>query len=670
MFVSANVSAQTLLNNFGNSEIIKTYPGFIKFTFVDFNNDGIDDLILYGGQSKNFVLHKGLPDSTFAPPEKKSFFFPIDDFKWLTSTKKGENYYLFVSRNKRLVGLVTFTSNFSLKLLSKIEFNSYPSSVEIIDINNDYNNEAIVFGPNFNGIEILVSKGFRLTQQTSIEQNILREITPLDFNQDGNSDLVGIDILNNSLKFLENYSKFNFTETREIKFTEPILSFKKVHYNNDDFTDLAVTDAKGIKILLGDSVYSFSQSLKFNFDFSPSIFEIEDFNNNGFKDIAAVNIDDNQAYVKLNDITYNIINYNFSGITDLKYLKNKYVNAILLLSSKGIIKQIDTQNKWGNTFKYSVGGIPNKIFYKKSANNSETNIFITDNENNFVTKLALNKNGFFANQNVEKFVNDFTNISWSPKTNLTAAFTEKERLIEIHTGVLKSKTTSSQHFVYTINQIEQVLIDSSNNIYTLQKDSDKLYQRKIEIEKDQYRLKSNNFIDAEVIDQMINSTNDIYYWKFSNKNLTLKSFKNNSKRELFNIKLLENEKPKVTIIDRLRKNNQESVISILHQKSNETIIFYDGKTTKHIKTKNLLFGSFQIDENNFWFSQDKRKNYILYFKKKNKIQKFKLDFTTRSIKLLTDFETENLIDFCIENFSGKLYLVYTTEDNCIKFQRI
>ncbi|MBK7104258.1 MAG: hypothetical protein IPH62_03140 [Ignavibacteriae bacterium] len=670
LFISANVSAQTILNNFGISEIIKTYPGFTKFSFIDFNNDGIDDIILYGGQSKSFVLHKGLPDSSFAPPEKKSFFFPIDDFKWLTTSKKGENYYLFVSRNKRLAGLVSFNSNNSLRLLSKIEFNSYPSSIDIIDINNDSKNEAIVFGPNFNGFEILVAKGFTLTQQSALEENILREIIPLDFNQDGNSDLIGIDILNNSLKFLENYSNFNFTESREIPFTELLLSLKKVHYNNDDFTDLAITDVNGIKILMGDSVYSFSQNLKFNFDFVPTIYEIDDFNKNGFKDIAAVNSDENKAYVKLNDINYNIINYSFDGITDLKYLKNKYVNAILLLSKKGLIKQIDSQRKWGKSFNYSISGMPNKIYYKKSGNSFESNFLITDKENSYVTNLSSTKNGIFSNQNLEKFVNDFSEISWSPKTKLITAFSQNERLIEIRSAERKSKNNSPQNFIYTTNPIQQVIIDSSDNIYTLQKDLDKLYLRKMEFEKDQYKIKSSVFIEANVIDQMINSINEIFYWQNLNGYLSFKNFKNGKKRELFNIKFAENEKPKVTIIDRLRKNNKESVLTIFHQKNSDQIILFDGKNTKQIKTKYSLFGNSTVDENNFWYSQDKRKNYILYFRKNNKVQKFKMDFTTRTIKHLADFSTENIIDYFIENFGGKLYLVYSSKENFIKFQRI
>lgn len=111
---------------------------------------------------------------------------------------------------------------------------------------------------------------------------------------------------------------------------------------------------------------------------------------------------------------------------------------------------------------------------------------------------------------MEKFVNDFSEISWSPKTKLITAFSQNERLIEIRSAERKSKNNSPQNFIYTTNPIQQVIIDSSDNIYTLQKDLDKLYLRKMEFEKDQYKIKSSVFIEANVIDQMINSINEIF----------------------------------------------------------------------------------------------------------------------------------------------------------------
>lgn len=668
LFVSINVSAQTLLNNFGISQEIVTYPGFTKFTFIDYNNDGIDDIILYGSQQKSFVLHKGLAEGSFSSGERKFFFFPIDDFKWIKTSSKGENFYMFVSRNKRMAGLVSFNKTNNLQLIDKIEFNSYPSSLDIFDLDNDSENEAIIFGTNFNGFKILSLRGNNIVDESTYDNNIFREIIPLDFNQDGFSDLIGIDILDNSLKFLESYPDFTFNITRNIPFNKTLYSFQKIHYNNDDFIDLTVADGEGLKIMLGDSVYSFSQTLKFNFDFVPSIFEIDDFNKNNFKDIAAINFDSEQAYVKLNDIKYLIINYEIDGITDLKYLRNKYVNSILILSKNGYIKQIGTIKDWENSFNYSIGGIPKKIFFKKSGNKFESQLIISDIENNYATTITLDKKGNFANQNVEKFVNDFNQISVSPVSNMLAAFTKYERLIEIRSAERKPKS-KNQNFIYAANPVEEMFIDSTDNFYTLQKSNAGLYYTKMEFDKDQYKNRFSTFIDTSVVEQILNSPNDLFYWQNVSGNFSLKNYRNKSYRTIISKKINQTNKPKVTILDRTRKNIVESIFSILHFSDYELIILYDGKTTRQIKSKNVLFKA-MFDESNYWYYQDKRKNYILYFKKDNKVQKFKLDFANNTVNLLADYPTPKIIDYSIENFDGQLYLVYTASDKSIKFQRI
>ncbi|MBI1931973.1 MAG: hypothetical protein HYS24_05490 [Ignavibacteriales bacterium] len=668
LLISVNVPAQTLLNNFGISQEIVTYPGFTKFTFIDYNDDGIDDIILFGSQQKSFVLHKGLAEGSFGAGERKFFFFPIDDFKWIKTSPKGENFYLFVSRNKRMAGLVSFNKTNNLQLIDKIEFNSYPTSFEIVDLDNNSENEAIISGTNFKGFKILSLKGNKIIEESSYDKNIFREIIPLDFNQDGFTDLIGIDILNNSLKFMESYPDYAFNESRDISFNKTLYSFKKVHYNNDDFIDLAVADGDGLKIMLGDSVYSFSQTLKFNFDFIPSIFEIEDFNKNNFKDIAAINFDTEQAYIKLNDIKYLVINYEIEGITDLKYLKNKYANSVLILSKNGYLKQLGALKDWRNSFNYSIGGIPKKIYLKKSGNKLESQIIISDIENNFATILTLDKKGNFSNQNVEKFVNDFNQISISPVSNMLAAFTKYERLIEIRSAERKPKT-KNQNFIYAANPVEEILIDSTDNFYTLQKSNAGLYYTKMEFDKDQYKNRFSTFIDTSVVEQILNSANDMFYWQNVSGSLSLKNYRNKNYRTIISKKINQTDKPKVTILDRSRKNSQESILSILHFSDYELIILYDGKTTKQIRTKNILFKAL-FDESNYWYYQDKRKNYILYFKKENKVQKFKLDFNTDSVSRLADYLTPKIIDYSIENFEGQLYLIYTATDKSIKFQKI
>lgn len=670
LLLSINLFSQTILNNFGVTEVINTYPGNSKFSFIDFNQDGIDDIIVFGNQEKNFVLHQGLPDSTFAPAEKKFFFFPIDDFKWLTTSNNGSNYYLFVSRNKRLAGLVSFTSNSSLQLLFKTEFNSYPQSIDIIDLNGDMKNEAIIYGPNFNGLAIIQNNGYRLKVKNILEQNVFREITQLDFNQDGIDDLVAIDIMNNSLKFIENFSE-DFVEGREISFDAQLSSVKKIFFDDDEFADLAVAKEGGIEILLGDSVYSFTENYVYNFNFFPESFEFDDFNNNGFKDIALINKIGNEIIVGLNGKdSYNSILYHFDGIVDLKYLKNANINALLLLSKKGKIEKLNKQKKWNRSFTYSIGGKPNKIGIKRSIDGSDDKILFTDLKENDISILYKNKKGDFTRIIKEKFINPITDFSFSRKTNLIAGYSVNNRLIEIRAIVTKQKANANQNFIYTAYPIEKLLIDSTDSFYTLLKSKTNLFFQKISLDSGQYKTKPPVLLDTSVTSVMANGINDFYYWQKTNEAVKFLNKKENLSNEIFSFTSQEKDKIKTIIVDKERKNKSESILTLIHQNGKEELLLFDGTNKRRFKIKSPFLFDNNFDSSNFWYNVNKNKEHFLFVKKNNLVQKYKMDFPSQTLVLYKDIQTKNIQNYFIDNFFGKLFIVYTTSDNFIEFKRI
>ena len=238
-FASTSISySQILLNNFGYTQVIKTYSGYNNFTFIDFNEDVIKDLFLFGNQGKSFVIHQGLEDSTFSGPTKKFFFYPIDDFKWLTKSERGDDYYIFVSRNRRLVGLVSFTKSYSLQLLNTIKFNSYPSSITISDFNKDGINEALIYGNNFYGVKLITNDAYLLNSQPVIDEDVFTNVEILNFNQDDLDDILALDAMNNKLTFFENTDGTEFLVNRGIQFNEPVNSFQIYNFNQDNFFDL------------------------------------------------------------------------------------------------------------------------------------------------------------------------------------------------------------------------------------------------------------------------------------------------------------------------------------------------------------------------------------------------------------------------------------------------
>ena len=304
--------------------MLNTYSGYTKFSFVDFDQDGVKDLILYGNNQKNFVIHRGFRDSTFSKPIRKFFFFPIDDFKWLTKTKSGTDYYLFVSRNKRLIGLVSFTNSFSLQLLNSIEFNSYPSSIKIVDLNKNGKNEALIFGNNFNGIQHITNNGYKLENFELNIENVYSDIILQDFNQDDLEDLIAVDVIKNSISFLENNEFSGFVPIREIEFDESLFSIEVLDYNNDNFTDLIVAKENGLEILLGDSVYSYTKQSEFKTPFTSSQFILADLNKDSTYDLFKINSLGDQLVMYSNIFKEKEpINIEFGGISFIKFSKRK-----------------------------------------------------------------------------------------------------------------------------------------------------------------------------------------------------------------------------------------------------------------------------------------------------------------------------------------------------------
>jgi len=537
-------------------------------------------------------------------------------------------------------------------------------------LDNDSKNEAAIFGPNFNGIDLVELNGFRLSTTPELEQNVFRDVALIDFNNDDYVDIVAVDILSNSLNFIENYSDYEIAEKRKITFNEPLFNVKQMFYNSDNFVDLAVSKEGGIEILLGDSVYSCSQKTKFNYGFTPGKFEIDDFNQNGFKDIAVVNKLNNQITIDLfNQDSHNTINYVLNGISDMKYLKNKMSSSILLLSKNGIIQKINSKHKWGRDFNYSVGGNPKLIYVKPSLSNNDK-IIVADQKNNSVTILNKDKNGIFTKINEDKFVNVNTDFCWSPKTNLFAGYTVKNRLIEIRSLEQKQKSASQQNFIYAANPIEQLMIDSTDNFISLQKLNNELLYQKISLDSGQYKSKTPILLDTAVTSVMLNKPNDFYYWQKVNGNMKFFNVKNNVKREIISFVSVQDSNLKTIIVNRLRKNVHESVVSIFHQNGKEQLILFNGKIRTQFKIANNFLNDSKWDKHCFLFFIDKEKGHYLFVKKANFIQKFKMDFLNKSLYLADEIETQNIIDFFIQNFSGKLYLVYTTSDNLIKFKRI
>ncbi len=669
LFISTNISAQIILNNFGNLESVKTYSGYKKIVLLDFNNDGCQDIFLCGNNRKNFVIHKNLSDSTYSEPTRNFFLFPIDDIKWLTKTKTGIDYYLFISRNKRLVGLVSFTKKNTLQLLNTIEFNSYPSAIKIVDLNNDGKNEALIYGNNFDGLAVVKNIKYRLVANKLINQMVVKDLEMIDFNQDGVKDIVLIDMLNNSLKFYENYATGKINFNRELEFTEPISKVKKINYNLDNFNDLILTKEHGIEILFGDSVYSFNEHEVKGYEFNPEVFYFADINSDSIKEKIFLDKTNNGIVIEFSDSLKNITKnrYFLTGLTDIAVKKNSSATSVILLSSLGKILYLSNINTKRKNFSFSVGGKPSLIKHENRKDNS-VDITIYDPTANDVK--FVHSDSLFNINKIEKLhlFNEISNFTIYKDIQIIG-YQKNSRLLEVIN--LKQNPKEKNHtFIYSAKPIQKVKIKNNLRFTILELEEKKLFKQEFYFKENKYSAGNLLQIDTAIISSEFGRKDEFFYWKLTKGKINLYKYKNNSAQNLLSVDI--------------KDTKNVNAIFLSDDKSNytQTIIQYDGKTYLYsIIKKNIKKYKVKTDEQfsklenknlQYFFNPKINSGNLLWFnKRKDKFIILTLNTKENKFETVKEMLVQNVNDFYVDIIFNKLYFVYTNSKNyCISFKEI
>lgn len=664
--------SQTSLNYFGFTEIVKTYKGYSKFSLIDFNQDGIKDLFLFGNQSKSFVIHEGIKDSSFSKAVKKFFFYPIDDFKWLTKSKSGDDYYIFVSRNKRLAGLVSFTNSYSLRLLNTIQFNSYPSSLTITDLNSDGKNEALVYGNNFNGIEIVRNNGYLLNSKPLILEDVFSDIVIQDFNQDDNDDIVAVDVLNNNLTFFENTDLLEFVVNRKQLFEETIFSLEKTYFDSDDFFDLALIRDGGLVILKGDSVYSYSDQSNFSLEFTPDKIIFNDFNLDNKNDIVASNKIENQLlFASDPQNKNNWIRFNINAITDMRTFSKSKTKLLIALSKNGEFQIVSSNSGWGKSFSYKVGGIPNKLYSSKKKDPNISFLLIENQIDNAIDILEIDSKGRFTYLETTTFLNNFERFRFTPSFSNIIGYNSKKRLLEIisTTNVTLAKT---HNYIYTKHPIEYLTFEEDEKLNILELNNNKLFFEKLSNQNKVYESDTLIFIDSLVSKAVLNKSSDIYYWKNNNTNLSFNKYNNGLNKQIHSIQIKDTAGYNAIILNDESSETGQILTIITNDNEERIFLIKNNQIFKY-----LAKYKFTIDKNytnrifKFYNSILGKKYFIEYHKEKNRFRFFELDDKNLVLVLTKTIDAVKCNDFFVSKYFDKTYIVFSnSENNILRFEAL
>lgn len=260
LFLSISLFAQVDIDGLVVTSKYKIPEGFESFLQLDYNNDKLTDIVVYGKNSKEYILFNGDQKLTFKKPTERFYFYPLTDLAKLRDRKKLGNVKLFISRAERIAGLSAFTNYGTLQLLTQIKLDSYPDNIVTGDFDKNGSNEAILFGLNFNGIELIREKKLSLESTKIVKNKIFKSVFPIDLDYDGYPDLVALDLLENGITIFINDKTGSFYKQRTLNYHLNINDINLADPNRDGFTDIVIYTENSIDAFRGDSVYSFGET--------------------------------------------------------------------------------------------------------------------------------------------------------------------------------------------------------------------------------------------------------------------------------------------------------------------------------------------------------------------------------------------------------------------------
>lgn len=498
-FFVSHLSAQTFINNFCYYKKFDSSPGYQKIFITDFSQDNIPDLILLNGTEKTVLEFMGNTTDVFEDKNEKFFFFTISDLNKFINTEASGDVYLFLSRKERLGGLASFTKYGTIRLLNKIQFDSYPEKSIIGDINNDGKNEAVVFGSNFDGLTILYEQKYVLKPEIILERKSYSEAAFINLDYDDYIDLVCFNYLKGTFDFLYNEDAGLFYENRQIEFGSDIRNLSVSDFNRDGFDDLLFNTDKQIHFFLGDSVSSFENRRILDSKEFLADFVSDDFNRDGFNDIAFIT-ESGSLFISfaLNNESLGepVFFMNRQNLVDIHSFRQGKKIFLVVLSGDGELYTISNSfNK--NHFSIALVNEPSAVSYFDYSDSYNSDLVFIDKSDSKLKILLRGHAGGFEKYYETTIEEDFDNIlvaeNQKPLTTMFCYNSGKKLVEKIECDF--SAGTFKKNKLYTNNRIADINIveeDGRQNLFALLVDNKTLLTKTFSFEKNSVTIEKSD----------------------------------------------------------------------------------------------------------------------------------------------------------------------------------
>ena len=290
-------------NNIAISE--EPYGGAYNVSVEDIDGDGVDDLIV-GTTDSEVVVLQGEGNSNFTVSQTANTGFSFSSAFTTADLDNDGNPDVLGIKDRNLI-IISNDGNGNLEATPTIEVPGY-GSYSLAD--GDFNGDGLVdLAVADGGVSILIANGDGSFTDSVVEEIAdIREIATADINRDGILDLV---VTNDNVTTLLGNGDGSFGNVVSYEVTEP-SALAIADLNQDGIADIVTGTTAGsgqdaVSVLLGKADGTFEDAVNYNTSFlyenrfepntPPLEIRLEDFDGDGFVDIATGNISSNNVVI-------------------------------------------------------------------------------------------------------------------------------------------------------------------------------------------------------------------------------------------------------------------------------------------------------------------------------------------------------------------------------------
>lgn len=680
-FFASVIIAQVPINGFFQFKQHDTKPLQKKISGLDFNRDGYRDVIVFNKLDKKYFIQQWNKDQ-FQKPLERQFPSSIYELVNLEGDGQKEKQLAFISRNNREAGISVLSKTGTINLRTKIKFDSYPSSIDVGDINKDRKDELLISGSAFNGLTILRQEKGKLVELRVDEKNLYSTSWFIDLDFDGYKDVAAFNLIKNSLIFFYNDQTGSFSETRSIGFNGNIFEPFFYDINSDGYSDFIFVNEKQFEVFLGDSVSSFNKKIFISAGDSPSKYTVLDFNGDGYNDIAFINSENGKLCVLFargnNKFFPPIVYFERNGIVDLVSFVDRGGKKIFVLDENGKIYVINKFSLEDNS-SITLASEPTLIGSFDLLNDKKHDLFFVDDKNARIVFLSSKKmlfdtfHEFRLSRNHSNFVVD--DIKRDIKTFYF--YSKGENVIEL-LRVDFPRMEKTKRILYSKGAITDLKITSDRlkdrqTIFILSRNNNKLFLESFDFRDFRY-LNTGvdeiavNFDDASLL---LDVYKEIYFSSESDDNFLIT-------KATFNRKILGSE---VIVKVPANKNSKSFVKCFEDHDINENLS--TGLLTSDNNSELLLINrkkylKYSLEkfvpefQRIFYQDNEKENSLYLYDKAIGRIKKITIENISGKVEAKDIFEQKGINHYIVDRLNNKKeYLIFSNStENLIDLKNL